>query len=72
MSARTTARAVLASETAKANKNPTPEARARVEDLRTDYQRIATAERIATLVASAPPLTQAQVDKLTVLLRGGL
>lgn len=60
----------LASAQAKANRTPNdPDAAAAVEAARLDYRRTATAERIAELVAAAPPLTAEQVDRLAALLR---
>lgn len=61
--------AKLASAQAKANRTNDPEAAAAVEAARLNYRRQATEERIAELVATAPPLTAEQADRLAALLR---
>ncbi len=65
------ARAELASAAAVAKKSPTPTNVARVGELSRDYRAEALAGHIETVVAQAPPLSEAQRDRLALLLRGG-
>lgn len=65
------ARANLASAEAAARRVPSdPTARARVDQLRSEYRALALEDHIVECVSTAPPLSHAQRDRLALLLRG--
>jgi hypothetical protein len=64
------ARAHLASAEAALRRNPhDPKLRAQVDERRRAYRTEALAEHIQGVVDAAPPLSQAQRDRLALLLR---
>ncbi len=67
---RTKARSELATAAAEAKRRPhDPAAAARVEELRRKYRAVAAEEYVRALVDSAPSLTDAQRERLAMLLR---
>jgi hypothetical protein len=64
------ARATLASAEAAARRNPTHEARQRVDTLRAEYRTLALEDYIRETVDAAPPLTTEQRERLAIILRG--
>lgn len=63
------ARARLASAEARLARQFDPDLKAQVEELRRTYRFTAAEEYVHALVASFPPLTEAQLDRLAELLQ---
>ncbi len=67
---RRTLRAALASEEARLKRRPNdPDVRARVDELRAEYRALALEDHIREVVDAAPPIPQASLDRLALLLR---
>lgn len=66
----TKARAILANNVKRAKRRPTPESETRVVDARRQLAAAKLEAYISAVIDSAPPLSEDQRSRLTLLLRG--